>query len=164
MEPTTLSMLAIGASVGISMDIYRLPHFDRNEIICLAQNIFYEARNSTFEDRRQVAITTINRKKDRRWPKTICEVVYQASQFSWTNEINKLKPITASEAWNHAQRLAKDVFYYSDSLLRALDLCGGSTHFYSHVIWKDKRPKWANHVDPKNLCRVGDHTFLKAEG
>ena len=62
---------------------------------CLADNIYFEARNQGFAGWVAVAQVTLNRVRDDRFPNTICEVVKQGltyesgfpirdkCQFSW---------------------------------------------------------------------------------
>jgi len=54
---------------------------------CLQQNIFFEARNQSTLGQAAVAWVTLNRVESTRYPDTICEVVWQKSQFSWTIHI-----------------------------------------------------------------------------
>ena len=62
-----------------------------DEVKCLAQNIYWEARNQSIQGMYAVADVTLNRVKDKRWPSTVCEVVKQRKnaggrwicQFSW---------------------------------------------------------------------------------
>ena len=52
--------------------------FDIEEARCLAENIYHEARNQGTAGWLAVAAVTLNRTTDRRFPNTICEVVFQA--------------------------------------------------------------------------------------
>ena len=54
-------------------------------VICLALNIYHEARGEPIEGQRAVASVTLNRTLDPRWPSTVCGVVYDPQQFSWTS-------------------------------------------------------------------------------
>ena len=62
-----------------------------DEVKCLAQNIYWEARNQSIQGMYAIADVTLNRVKDKRWPSTVCEVVKQRKnaggkwvcQFSW---------------------------------------------------------------------------------
>ena len=56
------------------------------DIYCGAQNIYFEAGSEPFEGMMAIADVTINRKKDTRWPDSICNVVWQDKQFSWTHD------------------------------------------------------------------------------
>ena len=57
---------------------------DATETMCLARNIYYEARGESYLGKLAIAKVTINRTKDPKFPRTICAVVYQPGQFSWT--------------------------------------------------------------------------------
>ncbi len=50
---------------------------------CMLKNIYHEARGEGVEGMKAVALVTLNRAKQQN--KTVCEVVYQRKQFSWTN-------------------------------------------------------------------------------
>ena len=52
--------------------------------LCLALNMFFEARDQDFEGMMMVADVTIERVEDKRFPDSICGVVWQRKQFSWT--------------------------------------------------------------------------------
>ena len=55
-------------------------------ILCLAMNIYHEARGESIEGQIAVAVVTMNRVKESKWPNTPCEVVWQNKQFSWTKD------------------------------------------------------------------------------
>ena len=77
---------------------------------CLAQNIFFEARNQSTTGQVAVAWVTINRMEADRYPDTICGVVWQHKQFSWTHD-GKSDRIPnnaiAQRAWEDAQLVAE---------------------------------------------------------
>lgn len=60
-------------------------------LVCLAMNIYFEARGESLLGQELVAETTINRMHDRRWPNTICDVVHEPYQFSWTAQPYDIK-------------------------------------------------------------------------
>ena len=47
--------------------------------MCLAENIYFEARAESFSGKAAVANVTRNRVEDARWPSTYCEVVTEGS-------------------------------------------------------------------------------------
>lgn len=53
-------------------------------ILCMALNIYHEARGEPFVG--QVAVAEVMRRRMLQpfWPSTACDVVYQPYQFSWT--------------------------------------------------------------------------------
>lgn len=61
-----------------------LPRPPVNEVVCLAQTLYYEAGGEPPEGLEAVAATVFNRVSSPSWPGTICRVVYQHAQFSWT--------------------------------------------------------------------------------
>ena len=62
------------------------PTVDPKQHNCLALNIYHEARGERVEGQIAVAHVTMNRVNHEKWPSTICEVVYQPKQFSWTHD------------------------------------------------------------------------------
>ena len=55
-----------------------------NEVLCLAENIYFEARAESYSGKAAVGNVTRNRVLDTRWPSTYCEVVQQGpKRESW---------------------------------------------------------------------------------
>jgi len=55
-----------------------------NEVVCLAENIYFEARAESYSGKAAVGNVTRNRVEDSRWPATYCEVVQQGpKRESW---------------------------------------------------------------------------------
>ena len=77
--PTTViaSMLITGlTSIAGNATASRVDEvFEDKEAICLALNVYYEARGSNLADKAAVADVVLNRTLDRRYPATICGVV-----------------------------------------------------------------------------------------
>jgi len=124
---------------------------DDPQVKCLAENIYHEARGETERGRLAVAFVTINRANSVHYPDTICKVVYQPYQFSWTNqnprpEVNLKNPIER-KAWEEAKRLALDVMNgkYENTLY-------GVTHYHSKKV----KPKWRR---VKKRTEIGEHVF-----
>lgn len=57
-----------------------------DEKVCLACNLYFEARGEEKTGIIAVALVTLNRVKSLEYPNSICEVVWQDWQFSWTND------------------------------------------------------------------------------
>jgi spore germination cell wall hydrolase CwlJ-like protein len=66
-------------------------------LLCLALNIFHEARSEPLESQVAVAAVTINRLKDKDHPSSICEVVYEPKAFSWTRHKKKVREPSFSD-------------------------------------------------------------------
>lgn len=72
-------------------DVDSLSH----ELHCLQQNVYFEARNQSFDGMRAVATVTLNRYAQEGFPDKICDVVFQRNkngryQFSWVGEKKNL--------------------------------------------------------------------------
>ena len=55
-------------------------------LVCLALNIYHEARDQPFIGQVAVAQVVMNRVDDPRYPDTVCEVVEQGPTYSWTDD------------------------------------------------------------------------------
>ena len=60
-------LLLVGMLMGVTHE----------EVTCLAENMYYEARNQSFAGQLAVSNVVMNRVADDRYPDTICEVVKQ---------------------------------------------------------------------------------------
>ena len=66
------------------LNIAKVPNSGHQQIVCLAENIYFEARAESMEGKAGVANVTRNRVLDKRWPSTYCEVVQQGPvRESW---------------------------------------------------------------------------------
>lgn len=52
-----------------------------DELRCLADAVYGEARGEGFDSQAYVVAVILNRVRDPRWPDTVCDVVYQRGQF-----------------------------------------------------------------------------------
>ena len=95
------------------------------EIECLAKNIYFESRGEPLEGQYAVAYVTLNRVLDSRWPDTICDVVYEPNQFSWT--VNPNRPIREHDAWIDAQTIARSA--YLQYHMMGVDNTDGAVYF-----------------------------------
>ena len=77
---------------------------------CMTANIYHEARGESKKGQYAVAHVTMNRVKHEKFPDTVCEVVFQPKQFSWTHTIKDPRP-REYQAWRQAQKIALDVMY-----------------------------------------------------
>jgi len=120
--------------------------------MCLALNVFFEARHETTDGQLAVAEVTLNRVNDHRYPDTVCEVVWDDNQFSWTHDGVHDDPSRMSyldkEAWNDIQTLASDVL---EGTLKLNGLT--ATHYHASEV----RPFWVNHYVYDGT--VGNHRF-----
>lgn len=110
-----------------------------SDIKCLAANIHYEARGESKKGQIAVAHVTLNRTKDKRFPKTVCGVVKQPGQFSWVKDNPVMK------APKKFQELALEVLSgkYKDPTRGALFFHNGSVESFKR----------------RELIRIGEHIF-----
>ncbi len=55
-------------------------------LMCLALNIYFEARSESFASQVAVAQVTLNRIESKKYPNDVCAVVKQPKQFSWYSD------------------------------------------------------------------------------
>ena len=120
------------------------------EVICMAENIFHEARNQTIMGMQAVAFVTLNRVDHADYPDTVCYVLYDPFQFSWTLEdvfVNH-NNVIEQVAWETSLQVAFNVMnsYTYNGMY-------GVTHYHR----SDIKPIWSNN---KSIAAViDDHIF-----
>lgn len=124
---------------------------NKKELECLALNIYHEARNQSRNGKLLVGHVTLNRVESDRYPNSICKVVYQKSQFSWTHLIKNKTP-RDKESWQESLDLARLL------IKRTFDRSKGSMYYYNPKK-VTKTPNWAKKF--KRVMIVGDHHFYK---
>ena len=156
--------------VGIDVDTSKI---DLDQALCLAENIYYEARNEDIRGQFAVASVTLNRANDERFPNTICEVVEQTAisritkkvvcAFSWYCENDKKgKEIPVNNKDGSINQRVVDQFQLAS--LIAIEVIGGnvsdntdgSTHFHNPYT---SHPAWCNEL--KKTMKIGNHAFYK---
>ncbi len=160
------SMIAIGVdSAGANSNIQDIiitnPEVDKilhiktsEQVNCLAENIYFEARGESRLGQLAVAWVTLNRVNNDNFPDSICGVVWEDGQFSWTNDGKSDEP-TDIDAWIDAQSIAWQVYY---SHGEQFDPTDGATMFHATYV----KPKWRH--DFEQTSRIDNHVFYKVEG
>ena len=123
---------------------------------CLALNMFFEARHEPVQGQIAVADVTLNRVADSRYPDTVCDVVWDKKQFSWTHDGVHDDPTRMSyldqRAWESISKLAVDILDNPDKLLGLT-----STHYHSVAV----SPFWTSHYEKDG--QLGNHIFYTNE-
>ena len=114
-------------------------------LVCLALNIYFEARSEPLEGQQAVAEVTLRRA--RRSGDSVCTTVYSPHQFSWTSLPEERRRVTDLRAWLLAGRVA------SSALSGWSDHARGATHFHADYA----APSWAGSLCP--TARIGRHLF-----
>jgi spore germination cell wall hydrolase CwlJ-like protein len=127
-------------------------NINKEQAYCLAQNIFFEARNEPLEGQLLVAEVTLNRVDSKSYPDNICNVVWQRKQFSWTHDGKHDDPTRMNYldrvAWKQIQKAAVQILN-DDSVLPGTT----STHYHADYV----KPYWTK--DMNYLGKVGTHLF-----
>ena len=130
----------------------------QTDLICLARNIYFEARGEPLAGQYAVAEVTMNRVSSPRYPNSVCEVVHEkhwdrrrkrhVGAFSWTEGESLPRP--KGIAWQRAREAAETVYdaRHTPAVQRAL--------FYhaNHI-----EPEWAK--SKKQVAEIGRHIFYE---
>ena len=134
--------------------------------MCMALNIYHEAKNQSMLGQIAVGQVVMNRVEDTRFPNNVCDVVTQAvtykgtdkpvlhkCQFSWYCDGQKDETLYDSEEWWNAQEYASIVL--SGTIV--LDVTEGATHYHATYV----RPAWAK--TKTRTTRIDRHIFYRWE-
>ena len=127
---------------------------DRQQLYCAAQNVYFESRGEP--DLGQMAVTQVvlNRVESLKWPDSICGVIWQDKQFSWTHDGKsdriKLSNKIERQAW------IKSVFYAVMALSEE-DVTNGATHYHNTSV----TTYWIDSM--KQTAVIGNHIFYREE-
>lgn len=134
----------------LSLLLLLLPHQPLSaadpEINCLASNVYFESKGEPYKGQLAVALVTLNRVDDPRFPKSICSVVYQKHQFSWTNNKSAKSIKTNSPQWRQAKTAAVQAI-----MDRQVIGTFKATHFHNTSV----NPKWKL----KKVAKINNHIF-----
>ena len=123
---------------------------------CLANAIYFEARDQPYIGQVAVAQVVINRVFSGVYPHDVCGVIYQnanrhlACQFTFACD-GKRKVINEFGAWARARRIARETL---DGELY-VQAVGTSTHYHATYV----RPNWVHEMH--RLAREGIHLFYR---
>jgi cell wall hydrolase len=123
---------------------------------CLAQAVYFEARNEPWRGQEAVAQVVLNRVFSPYYPKDVCSVVYQNAhhylgcQFTFACD-GKSEAVNERKPWARASRIAKLAL---DAKIWLPDV-NKATHYHAAYV----HPRWVR--DMKVLARYGLHTFYR---
>ena len=129
-----------------------------DELECLAENVYFEARGEPLAGQYAVAEVTLNRTHARNFPRTICAVVHETrwdpvrrrhtADFSWT-ELGALTP-EDGPAWKQALMVASAAY---DEL--SPPLVPEALYYHATSV----RPDWAR--SRRAVATIGNHIFYR---
>ena len=127
-----------------------------NDIECLTQALYYEARNESEEGQAAVAEVVLNRSRSASYPKSVCQVVYQRNsrtcQFTFTCDGSIGRGAVNMTAWGRAERIAREVY---EGRSRPL-LPTNSVNYHANYV----RPSWGRQL--QRVRQIGAHIFYGA--
>ena len=139
------------------------------ELICLAMNIYHEARNQSMAGQMAVALVTMNRVNDPRYPNTICEVVMEGpTRTSWVDK-SKEYPIKHRCQFSWYCDGLSDTVKDFDTFIKitkladiimtqfVVDITDGATHYHADYV----KPSWA--ATKTRTTKIDDHIFYRWE-
>ena len=129
--------------------IAELPSVELDEEMrCLAVAVYYESKGEPLEGQLAVAQVIMNRRDSGRFASSLCGVVYQRGQFSFTWDGRPDSP-SNNEMWKTAQAIA---------MIAAADdwreIVPAATHFHATRV----RPGWSK---LQRVSAVGNHVFYR---
>jgi len=143
--------------------------FFQQEAYCLAQNVYFEARNQPAAGQMAVMSVTLNRVNDDRFPNTVCGVVYEGPtrpswkgtgemipvrnrcQFSWYCD-GKSDEIKNKDTFGEILLLSELII---NGTLSFIDITEGATHYHADYV----RPAWAE--TKTRTIEIEDHIFYR---
>jgi len=148
----------------------------QEETECLANNMYWEARNQSIQGMIAVGYVTMNRVLDERYPNTVCQVVYQGQhskwflkthqkwhplkhrcQFSWYCDGKKdVIPKQDAVLYDSIKTIAAKIVYGYNSILM-YDFTKGATHYHADYV----SPDWAS--KKTQTATIGKHIFYRWE-
>lgn len=148
------------------------------DTLCMAQNIYHEARNESTAGMIAVGNVTLNRVEDPRFPSTVCEVVFQGPHYeSWkTRQQDDLpeEERTYYPKKNRCQfswycdgqsdditnkKLFQQILELSVEVRRGVypDITDGATHYHADYV----NPWWSRVY--KKTVTIDTHIFYRNE-
>jgi hypothetical protein len=132
----------------------------REELLCLAQNDYWEARSEVMAGRIAVARVVLNRAMDPRFPANLCDVIRQNKagggvlnrcQFSWYCD-EKPDEIIDSKEWRDSIKIAVALTQKDSSIP---DPTGGALWYHADFT----QPAWAMGFESTTI--IGTHVFYR---
>jgi len=125
-------------------------------LMCLALNVYHEARSEPLQGQAAVAHVVLNRVASGRWPDDVCSVVHQGyekgrfrCQFTWYCDGKPDEP-TEILAW------AKSVLVANQVLTGVVpDVTNGATHYHARYV----NPYWSASLS--KTVTYGSHLFYR---
>lgn len=121
--------------------------YSTRDLECLATNAYFEAGAEGDRGMAAVSYVVLNRVKSKRYKNSICGVIYQRGQFSWTFDNRSNTPPNKAH-YARAKRIAREVLESEFP-----NPVGRSLSFHN----KHCKPSWTRKMSL--VVRIGGHLF-----
>ena len=135
-----------------------------DELSCLAEAVYFEARSEPFTAQLAVANVVLERVYSDRYPDNVCDVVHQAKKWKGKPIRNKcqfsywcdgkpevMRDETAKQwAYNVAESTLQGIFY---------DTTSGATHYHADYVV----PDWSKNSMFTKTVQINAHIFYRWE-
>ena len=167
MKRVTSNAKKISLGLALLFLVIALPAIGKNnDQLCLAKNIYFEARDQGLAAQIAVSLVVMNRVNHKNYPNTICEVIYQGPTYSWKPDFPVKNKCQFSwycdgksdepkdlKAWKRSLTIAQDLLTFNE----VMDFTEGATHYHAtHIL-----PHWASHLT--RVAQIEDHIFYRRE-
>ena len=131
----------------------------KNDLQCMAENIYYEAGNQSYVGKLAVGQVVLNRVKMPGYPDSICKVIDEGHQslhtstcqFTWRCETHS--PIQSDSAyWVQSMKAAKELLSKKGSIV---DITEGATNYHADYI----SPPWSKTLH--FVTKIDNHLFYR---
>jgi spore germination cell wall hydrolase CwlJ-like protein len=120
---------------------------------CLIVNNYWESRGESDIANMMVMSVVYNRVLDKRFPDTICGVVFQSKQFSWLSD-GKSDKVKDVKQYKRLYKLAEEFLLNRELFVK---LSEGITHYHTTAI----SPYWSRSDKMQYVMTVDNHKFYK---
>lgn len=130
-----------------------------NDYRCGVRNLYHEGRGEGLVGQAFIVKSVLNRVRDTKHPHSVCKVIYQNKQFSWTHQIPKNKQQVPNKTTSEKELLKRlevvsTVVIWIDRL--GWDFTEGSQFYHSVNV----KPRW-DYRKIEKTQRIGNHIFYK---
>lgn len=148
--------------------LIHMTDYDYKQIMCLAKNMYFEARGESDDGIQAVGHVTINRASATKFPDDICDVVYQARyvnvsssdeknvkricQFSWVCQLRD-HSIRNKQTWEHVYNKAFNLYVLYKNGEYQDNLTANADHYHADYV----NPNWGRMK--YKTTKIGKHIF-----
>ena len=136
----------------------------KKQFSCLQKNVYFEAAVESTAGKLAVAHVTYNRVKNKYFPNSFCDVIYQGKQhasrhpkrdrchFSWYCDGKHDVPYPGP-TWKNTKELAK---WFYDNKDNIKDITDGALYYHADYI---DAPRWAVSKKTQKTVQIDTHIF-----